>query len=90
MRLTAPLRTLVSTLAADDVRVELYAEPANGAAHQVITLSHYGAVPGPTSGFIYRGQLRGSRPESVYTARVVPARDGVRVPAETALIHWQR
>jgi starch phosphorylase len=70
--------------------VELYAEPADGAASEVIALSHDGSVPGATSGFIYRGQLRGARSESDYTARVVPVRQGVRVPAETALIRWQR
>jgi starch phosphorylase len=80
----------LAEIAPCDVRVELYATPADGAASEVIALSHDGSVPGATSGFIYRGQLRGARSESDYTARVVPAHHGVRVPAETALIRWQR
>ncbi len=80
----------LGAIAAGDVWVELYAEPADGATSEVVALSHDGSVPGATSGFFYRGQLLGARPTGDYTVRVVPTHQGVRVPAETALIHWQR
>lgn len=72
-------------IAPGDVQVEAYADRTG-----ITALSHDGAIPGATSGFLYCGLLRGARPAGDYTVRVVPSHPGVRVPAETALIRWQR
>jgi starch phosphorylase len=77
-------------IAASDVRVELYADRNTGEGAEIIALSGDGAVPGATSGYFYRGRIAGTRPASDYTVRVVPSHPGVRVPAESALIHWQK
>ena len=77
-------------VAAADVRVEVYAEPSRGAAAVIIALSADGPVPGATSGYLYRGRLAGTRPAGDYTVRVTPSHPGVHVPAESALIRWQK
>ena len=77
-------------IGADDVRVEAYADASEDAGDEVVALSHDGLVPGTTGGYFYYGRLvAGRRPED-YTVRVVPAHPGVLVPAEIALIRWQR
>jgi hypothetical protein len=73
-----------------DIAVEVYAEAVNGMAAEVIALSGDGPVPGATASYFYRGTIGGTRPASEYTVRVRPARRGVHVPAETALIRWQK
>jgi starch phosphorylase len=77
-------------VARQDVRVEVYADPADGSKPEVIALAADGPVPGATSGYFYRGTIGGARPPGDYTVRLVPSCAGVRVPAETALIRWQR
>jgi starch phosphorylase len=83
-----------------DVRVEACAQPAGGDVGEVIGLSHDVVIPGASGEYLYLGRIPGVcpylgripgvRPAGDYTVRVVPSHPGVRVPAETALIHWQR
>jgi starch phosphorylase len=80
----------LGTVAVADVRVEAYAQSDGRDSDEVVTLSHDGAIPGATSGYVYVGRISGSRPAEDYTVRVVPSHPEVRVPAETTLIHWQR
>jgi glycogen phosphorylase len=77
-------------VATQDIKVEIYAEPASGAAAELIALSADGPVPGATGSYFYRGTVTGTRPAGDYTVRVLPVRQGVRLPTETALIRWQR
>ena len=77
-------------VAAEHIRVEVYAEPVDGNAAEVIELAGNGPVPGATSGYFYRGTIAGTRSPGDYTVRVLPSHRGVHVPAETALIRWQR
>jgi starch phosphorylase len=77
-------------IAAEDVRVEIYAEATAQAASEVVILSNDGPIPGATSGYLFGGRVIGARPSSDYTVRIVPSHPGVRVPAEMPLIHWQR
>jgi starch phosphorylase len=76
-------------IATQDVMVEVYAEPGDGGAAEVIALAADGPVPGATGSHFYRGVIDGKRPTGDYTVRVLPSRPGVRAPAETALIRWQ-
>jgi starch phosphorylase len=80
----------LGAVAAQDIEVELYSEAMNGMAAEAIALTGDGPVPGATSGYFYRGTIGGTRPAGDYTVRVRPARHGVHIPAETALIRWQR
>jgi starch phosphorylase len=77
-------------IAAGDVRVETYADRTDGAAAEVRELAPGGAIPGATGACFYRGRIDGARPAQDYTVRVLPARPGVRVPAEIVLVRWQR
>jgi starch phosphorylase len=77
-------------IATQDIRVEIYAEPSDGAAAEVATLVGDGAVPGATGAYFYRGTIGGARPPGDYTVRVIPSHPGVHIPAEMALIRWQR
>jgi glycogen phosphorylase len=72
-----------------DIRVEIYAGQTDAAPAEVTVLSPAGAIPGATSGRLYRGRIAGTRPADNYTVRVIPSHQGVRVPAEMALIRWQ-
>jgi len=80
----------LAEIAADDVRVELYAGRTERAGIEIFTLVRGGTVPGAASGYFYRGRLGANRPVGDYTVRVLPAHPGVLVPAEIALIRWHR
>jgi len=87
---TISVPVYLGEIAAADVRVEGYADPTGGAAAEVTALAHDGPIPGAAGGFFYRGRIPGTRPADEYTVRVVPSHPGVWVPAEIALIRWQR
>jgi glycogen phosphorylase len=79
----------LGAITADDVRVEACRVQADGSV-ELFELSHDGPIPGAIAGYLYRGRIGGGRPAGDYTTRVIPSRPGVRVPAEIALIRWQR
>jgi hypothetical protein len=47
-------------------------------------------ISGSTNGYMYCATATASRPVEDYTIRVTPDRDGIEVPAELALILWQK
>lgn len=69
-------------LAADEVQVEMYANP--GFVRQMVRGE---ATP---DGVHYAISVPADRPAGDYTARVIPARAGARVPLESRQILWQR
>jgi starch phosphorylase len=77
-------------IAPDAVRVELYAEGANGGAPERVEMKRVRQLVGAINGFAYRTSVPASRPATDYTARLIPQRDGVAVPLEDAHILWQR
>ena len=72
------------------VRVELYANGADGSASVRMEMARVGQLVGATNGYAYRAEVPAARPATDYTARLVPHRDGVAVPLEDAHILWQR
>jgi starch phosphorylase len=80
-------------IAAGDVRVELYADPAPGAGAAappvVVALTQGGPLPGAVNGFTYAGQVATARPSRDFTVRIIPCHPEARVPAELPLIRWQ-
>ncbi|BAN34548.1 alpha-glucan phosphorylase [Sulfuricella denitrificans skB26] len=74
----------------DAVRVELYANGANGAAPERVEMKRVRQLVGAINGYAYRAGVSASRPASDYTARLIPYRDDVAVPLEDAHILWQR
>ncbi|MBS1190804.1 MAG: glgP [Rhodocyclaceae bacterium] len=74
----------------DAVRVELYAEPQGDAVPFRQAMRRAGHWPGLAGAYAYRARVPATRPATDYTARVLPHRDGLAVPLETARILWQR
>lgn len=72
------------------VRVELYADGADGSAPVRVEMARVRQLVGATNGYAYRAEVPAARPATDYTARLVPHRDGVAVPLEDAHILWQR
>jgi starch phosphorylase len=72
------------------VRVELYADGANGGSPVRQEMKLVGQLAGGTDGFIYSAAVSAARVAGDYTARVIPHCDGVAVPLEAAHILWQR
>jgi starch phosphorylase len=77
-------------ISADEVRVELYAEPPCGDAACVIAMVRGAPVSGSINGHVYTAAAPTSRPIEDYTVRIVPAHAGVGVPAELELILWHK
>jgi starch phosphorylase len=87
---TVSVPVYLGEIEAADVRVEAYADPRDGEPAAAVALAHDTPIPGAAGGYFYRGFVPATRPIEDYTMRVVPAHPGVRVPAENALILWQR
>lgn len=74
----------------DSVRVELYAEGANGGNPVRKEMTRGPKLVGAENGYSYGAQILATRPATDYTARVIPHRTGIAVPLEAAQIQWQR
>lgn len=74
----------------ETVRVELYANGADGAAPERVEMKRVRQLVGATSGYAYRAQVPVVRPATDYTARLIPHYPGVAVPLEAAHILWLR
>jgi starch phosphorylase len=72
------------------VRVELYADGANGGASVRQEMKCVRQPTGASGGYIYRAAVSAARPPADYTARVIPHCDGVAIPLEDTRILWQR
>ena len=77
-------------IGADEVRVELYAEPQGAGPPFVGAMERGAAIAGSSNGHLYLGTAAATRPARDYTIRVTPAYDGVHIPAELGLISWQK
>ncbi len=73
----------------DAVRVELYADGANGAEATRIEMTRSGKLAGSESGHIYRSIVPSARPAADYTARILPYHPGASIPLEAAEVLWQ-
>jgi starch phosphorylase len=86
---TFEVQVYLSDIDPNAVRVELYAEGANGAGPVRQEMTRGQRLAGG-SGYLYSGQVESTRPASHYTPRVIPSRPGVAVPLEAPQILWQR
>jgi starch phosphorylase len=86
---TFEVQVYLSGLDPDAVRVELYAEGANGAGPVRKEMTR-GQRLVDANTYIYSGQVPATHPASHYTARVIPSRPGVAIPLEVPRILWQR
>lgn len=72
------------------VQVELYANGINADQPERVTMQRARQLMGATNGYAYGAILPATRSATDYTARIIPRRDGVSVPLESARIMWQR
>jgi starch phosphorylase len=72
------------------VRVELYANGANGEAPLRQEMTRIHALAGAIGGYAYKATVPATRPASDYTARIIPHHEGAAVPLEASQILWQR
>jgi starch phosphorylase len=70
------------------IRVELYAEPLEGALPIRITMAKGEQIEGTENGFLYKCKVIGDRPSGDYTPRIVPYHQEASVPIEDAHILW--
>jgi starch phosphorylase len=77
-------------LAADDVRVELYAEPLDGAEPVRHAMTRTRAVDGSDRDYEYVASVPATRPPEDHTPRLVPYLPEARIPLEAPYILWQR
>ncbi|OBS10526.1 alpha-glucan family phosphorylase [Acidihalobacter prosperus] len=78
------VQTYLDDLEADDVAVELYAEPDT--CHR---LERVEALAGAIHGYRYRGRVAADRAPGDYTVRIVPDHPAASVPLEATEILWQ-
>jgi len=71
------------------VRVELYADGAEGAAPERVEMKCVRQLVGAVNGYSYRAAVPAARTATDYTPRLIPQHDGVAIPLEDARILWQ-
>jgi starch phosphorylase len=74
----------------ESVRVQLYADPANGAAPERHVLACRRKLDGPGNGYEFGASIPASRAATDYTLRLLPFHPRAAVPLETREILWQR
>jgi starch phosphorylase len=72
------------------VRVELYADGADGGSPVRQEMKLLRPLTGAKGGYVYGAAVSTARQSVEYTVRVIPHRDGVAIPLEAARILWQR
>ena len=78
-------------LEADQVRVELYADPlTDGEWPTHILMERQGAIPGTVRGYFFLADCPATRPAYHYTPRIQPFHPESKVPMEASLILWKR
>lgn len=77
-------------MAAEDIRVEAYADPTERDAAEVVPLARAEPIAGAANGHMYIGRASTSRAADQFTVRILPYCADVRVPTELPLILWQR
>lgn len=82
------LHIYLGDLTADDVSVQLFAEPSaeSSATIQPIPIDH--PIPGAVNGYVYSITIAAVRLITDYTPRIIPHHPGCLVPIETRHILW--
>ncbi|MGJ0430027.1 alpha-glucan family phosphorylase [Methylobacter sp.] len=82
------LQIYLGDLTAQDVRVELFAEPIEGDTDNIHEMHIDHALPGAVNGFVYTISIPAKRPISDYTPRIIPNHPDAGIPAEAQAILW--
>ena len=78
------------SLTPDHLRVELYADSAQGESACFEVMIAAGPSQDTPGSYAYSAQVSATRPASDYTARIVPHHSNALVPLEAGQIVWQR
>jgi starch phosphorylase len=70
--------------------VKLYAEAVGDAAAELYPMTRARPAGGAGGAWVYSAAVPGRRPQSDYTARLIPYLEGVAIPLEACHILWQR
>ncbi len=87
---TFEVQLYLDDLPPDAVRVELYAEPQDGADPVRTAMARIAPLAGVGNGYVYQATVPTGRPASDYTPRVVPDHPAAAVPLEAKLVLWYR
>ncbi|HSC19746.1 MAG TPA: alpha-glucan family phosphorylase [Rhizomicrobium sp.] len=87
-RVSVPV--FLGEISPSSVQVQLFADVHDDRPAEVVVLHQEQSIPGAMNGFVYAGEVPALRGAGDYTVRVIPHREGVQVPAELALVAWQR
>jgi starch phosphorylase len=82
--------TFLGAVAADAIRVELYAIGVNGGGAERHPMTLLADTTSGNGGRVYSATISSARPATDYTAQILPNRDGLCVPLEANEILWQR
>ena len=81
---------LLGEVPPEDVRIEVYAEPEDGAkAAHCTVMQRRGELIGAANGFTFAATAPNHRPLSDYSIRVVPSNPDAAVPLEAQQILWK-
>src|SRR5436309_6871010 len=84
------VEVFLGRLDADAVRVELYAEAANGKGPERHVMVRGRKLDGPVNGYEYSVSIPAVRAPGDYTPRLVPSHPAAVLPLEAHEILWQR
>jgi starch phosphorylase len=82
------LQVYLGDLAADDVAVEIFAEPGDGEPAVRQAMLRQADIPGATNAHVYGCTVVTARAAENFTPRVMPRHREARVPTELNLIGW--
>ncbi len=80
----------LGNLRADDVRLQVYADPLNGEPPFVAEMTPSKGAEPANGWHLYSADVPASRPLSDYTPRIIPSYSGAKVPLEDGHILWYR
>jgi starch phosphorylase len=84
------LQVYLGDIPSEYVQVQVFAVCMEDNTVFCQTMQRTDPIPGTTNGYLYRVTVPASRAPQDYTPRIVPYFEGVQVPGEMSLIHWQR
>lgn len=76
-------------VSADALRVELFADAAEGSPSMCVAMTRTAEMQGAVQGYRYEARVETQRPVGDFTVRVVPYHPDAVLPAECPLILWQ-
>ncbi len=84
------LQVYLGDISREHIRVQVFAQAADESTAICESMQCGDPIPGTTNGYVYTVTVPADRPAQDYTPRIIPYFEGVQVPAEIQLIHWQR